>query len=235
MSTPARILVLDGSAAGEFAYGLAACVEYSNGQYSVVACQKEAGKQAAEGIGLLAASVLERAGWGHAAALRPQLVAVVVGPGSFTGLRASCATAAGYALGLGVPVIGVTRGEALLPELEQAMSAYNTSHPLQGWMLVTGARKGRVFVETATGVQAIALADWHPVPGQAWLIAGDAAASLPMPDAQLSAITTPTPEQIAFAACARLRGEMPAREALPLYVDPPEAKRPAAGLRAAPV
>lgn len=235
MSMITRILVLDGSAAGESAFGLAACVEHTGARYSVVACQKEAGKQAAEGIGLLAAKALDAAGWGPLALRKPQLVAVVVGPGSFTGLRASCATAAGYALGLGVPVVGVTRGEALLPELEQAVALHTGVKPVQGWMLVTSARKGRVFVETKQGVQAIALAEWQPPTGQAWLVAGDAAASLPLPEAQISGITTPTPEQIAVAACARLSGNLPAREALPLYVDPPEAKRPAAGLRAAPV
>lgn len=109
-----RILVLDGSAAGDAACGLAACVSVeSEGAYALIAQQKAAGKQAAEGIGLLAGQALAQAGWQAGAPLQPQLVAVVVGPGSFTGLRASCATAAGYALGLGVPVVGVTRGEAL--------------------------------------------------------------------------------------------------------------------------
>lgn len=229
-----RILVLDGSAAGDGAYGLAACVEQTNGHYSVVASLKEAGKQAAESIGLLAARVLEQANWSHACAIRPQLVAVVVGPGSFTGLRASCATAAGYALGLGVPVEGVTRGEALTPALEQALTQHEGT-PLTAWMLVTAARKGRVFVETVHGVKAVALAEWCPPVNEAWLLAGDAATSLPMQDAQICPITTPSAEQIAAAACARLCGELPPREALPLYVDPPEAKRPAAGLRAAPV
>src|SRR5215210_3345912 len=66
---------------------------------------------------------------GHAAALPPMAAAVlaeaglraadldavaaVVGPGGFTGLRAALALAHGIALGAGLPVIGVTTGEAL--------------------------------------------------------------------------------------------------------------------------
>ena len=41
-------------------------------------------------------------------------VAVCVGPGSFTGLRAGIAAARGLALGRGIPAIGVTRFEAVV-------------------------------------------------------------------------------------------------------------------------
>lgn len=227
-----RILVLDGSPAGDAAAGMVACVTPSSeGGYTVLSQTGAAGKQAAEGIGLLAASALQQAGWGAGHAVQPDLVAVVTGPGSFTGLRASCAMAAGYALGAGCPLVGVTRGEALRPELDaQCASSGNVN----GWLLVTAARRGRVFVERAEGVQAVALADWSPLPGR-WVLAGDAAASLPVEDAVFSALTQPTATQIAAAAVARLSGQLAPRDALPLYVDPPEAKLPAAGLRSAPV
>lgn len=229
-----RILVLDGSAAGEAAYGLAACVEHKAGHYNVLSCCKVSGKQAAEGIAQLAQQALGDAGWVKEAGTKPDCVAVVVGPGSFTGLRASCAVAAGYALGLGVPVTGVTRGEALRPALEQAVDEQN-DQSLQGWLLVTAARKGRVFIETAEGVQAVSLADWHPLAG-AWLVAGDAVGLLPdVPQGCISTLAMPDAGQIAEAAMARLAGQLPPRDALPVYVDPPEAKRPAGGLRAAPV
>lgn len=229
-----RILVLDGSAAGDAAFGLAACVQQAEEEcFRQISSQKAEGKQAAEGIGLLAAQALKDAGWQAGSLTPPELVVVVIGPGSFTGLRASCATAAGYALGIGAPVVGVTRGEALGPVLD-AECARHGHNAQQGWMLVTGARRGRVFVETKAGTQAVALETWQ-FPDGHWLIAGDAAHAVTGPESLVSQSTVPTAEQIAAAACARLRGDLPPREALPLYVDPPEAKLPAAGLRSAPV
>ena len=44
-------------------------------------------------------------------------IAVCTGPGSFTGLRVGIAAARGLALGLGVPVIGVTRFEAIASQM----------------------------------------------------------------------------------------------------------------------
>lgn len=229
---PERLLVLDGSPAGEAASGMAACVTpSSNGGYTVLSHVCAAGKQAAESIGLLAAEALQQVGWGAGQPVQPDLVAVVTGPGSFTGLRAACAMAAGYALGAGCPLVGVTRGEALRAQLDAECDRYGN---LDGWLLVTAARRGRVFVERADGVQAVALASWSPLPGR-WLVAGDAAASLPVAEAVFSDLTQPTASQIAEAAVARLTGQLAPRDALPLYVDPPEAKLPAAGLRSAPV
>ena len=47
---------------------------------------------------------------------RSRLVGIVVGsgPGAFTGLRVGIATAKGMAHGLGIPLVGVSTGEALL-------------------------------------------------------------------------------------------------------------------------
>ena len=49
---------------------------------------------------------------------RSRLVGIVVGigPGAFTGLRVGIATAKGLAHGLGLPIVGISTGEALLAE-----------------------------------------------------------------------------------------------------------------------
>lgn len=227
-----RILVLDGSPAGDNACGAAACVTNTEGQLHVLAYRCEAGKQAAEGVSLLAAQALQQAGWSRAQGSAPDLVAVVVGPGSFTGLRASCAAAAGYAVGMGCPVVGVTRAEALAPVLDAALASQ--AEPMAGWLVVTAARRGRVFVEDRRGVQAVTIADWSAPQGK-WLVAGEACAELAFPSAVACPIIHPDMEQVAAAALRRVRGELPTRGALPVYVDPPEAKLPANGLRAAPI
>nr|WP_269142526.1 hypothetical protein [Acetobacter garciniae] len=304
---------------------MAACVVHDGQNLAISAQRVEAGRQAAEGIALIAADVLAQAGWHKAApgprdgaallstgsqaddgthnaqaptrsatadadragdtlsnnpelkGTAPDCVAVVVGPGSFTGLRASCAVAAGYALGAGAQLVGVTRGEALAPALEAELARHNGSgngtvtHPdtgstaartgsgsadgedgsgrgphgdatgaagqgLDGWLVITAARRGRVFVEDRFGVRAVAEAQVPPalLAGR-WLVAGEARGALPLPGAVFSDLTHPTAEQIAHAALQRLAGTLPTREALPLYVDPPEAKLPAEGLRATPV
>lgn len=227
-----RILVLDGSPAGEHACGAAACVSNTGGVLQVLDLRQEPGKQAAEGVSLLAAQALQQVGWSRAQGTTPDLVVVVVGPGSFTGLRASCAAAAGYAVGMGCPVVGVTRAEALSVELDRALAA-QPEH-MTGWLVVTPARRGRVFVEDSKGVRAVTIADWS-APQGTWLVAGDARAELAFPSAVMCPMTHPDMEQVAAVALRRLRGELPPRGALPVYVDPPEAKLPANGLRAAPV
>ena len=226
-----RILVLDGSPAGESACGMAACVLAEGDKLSVLSAEVVAGKQAAESINLLADAVLQKTGWGAGTGIQPDLVAVVVGPGSFTGLRASCAVAAGFALGAGCPLVGVTRAEALAP----ALNAELQHHPeLQGWLVVTPARRGRVFVEDAQHVRAVMIAHWQ-APEGSWLVAGDASEALSFSHALHSPLCVPTPEQIAGAALKRHRGKLPPRDPVPLYVDPPEAKLPADGLRAQPI
>jgi tRNA threonylcarbamoyladenosine biosynthesis protein TsaB len=89
------------------------------------------------------------------AAASLDLVAVTVGPGSFTGIRAGLALAHGIALAAGVPVVGVTVGEALadlLPHLGER----------QLWVAID-SRRGRVFLEQGDTVVAVPL-DALPMP-----------------------------------------------------------------------
>ena len=59
-------------------------------------------------------SALARAGIGYD---RLSRIAVCTGPGSFTGLRIGVAAARGIALGRGIPVVGISRFEALAAQI----------------------------------------------------------------------------------------------------------------------
>jgi tRNA threonylcarbamoyladenosine biosynthesis protein TsaB len=161
----------------------------------------------------------------------PTLVAVVVGPGSFTGLRASLALAHGVALGAACPVVGVTVGEALAEALPH----------LGGralWVAID-SRRDRLFLERNGEVTALAPADL-PMPDSGVALAGDAARVAASwlaardADVMLTNAQRPSPRHIALAAARRLAGNLPPRQVLPLYVDPPETRAPAASPRPAP-
>jgi len=69
----------------------------------------------AESIGPLLAELL--AGEGQDAALAVEAVAVGMGPGPYTGLRVGIAAATAFALGRGVPLLGVPSHDAIRAEL----------------------------------------------------------------------------------------------------------------------
>jgi tRNA threonylcarbamoyladenosine biosynthesis protein TsaB len=160
------------------------------------------------------------------------LIAVTVGPGSFTGIRAALALAHGIGLAAAVPVIAVTVGEALaeaLPHLGRR----------QLWSAIDSLR-GQVFLERAGSVLAVA-PDHLPVPDGPVAIAGTAAVEVAAwlaardADVMLTDAKLPQPRHIAMAARRRRVGELPLRAALPLYVDPPAARLPVGGLRPPPL
>ena len=160
-----------------------------------------------------------------------ELIAVTVGPGSFTGIRAALSLAHGLALGAGIPVIGVTVGEALADSLPHLGGR-------QLWVAID-SRRGRIFLERDTEIASLALEDL-PMPDQPVAVAGDAAAAVAARlaardrNVMLTNARFPAPRHVAIAAAQRHLGRLAPREPQPLYVDAPEAKLPAGGLRPPP-
>jgi tRNA threonylcarbamoyladenosine biosynthesis protein TsaB len=166
----------------------------------------------------------------EAAAEWPEAVAVTIGPGSFTGLRTAISLAQGYAAAAGIPLLGVTVGEAYraaLPGLDRPL-----------WVAIR-ARRGRIFLLREDRAEAFADADL-PLPDGPVALAGDAADEAAAQfaargvDVMLTGIANLDPVWVGQAALARRAAGLTPHEAVPLYIDPPEAKLPAAGLRPPP-
>ena len=106
---------------------------------------------------------LERMERGHAEALFPMIeavmaemgcsfadltkIAVTVGPGSFTGVRAGVAAARGFALAAKLPVVAATSLEVMARGLVRQSSA---SERAGGFMVVHDARREEFYVQTFT-------------------------------------------------------------------------------------
>ena len=150
-------------------------------------------------------------------------VVVTVGPGSFTGVRAALAVAQGIGLAAGVPVVGVTVGEAIRAEAGKDRAVW----------VVVDSRRGRVFLDDGAEVASVAL-DALPVPGGAVAVGGDAAIAVACrlaargDDVQL--LDARRPGSLGIAAAGAGGG----RAAMPLYVDGVEARANPLG-RPAPV
>lgn len=164
----------------------------------------------------LVADVLAEAGAGFDA------VAVTVGPGSFTGIRAALALGHGLAIGAGVPIYGVTSVAAIAAAWIPVMGA-------ELWVAID-TRRGRVFLGRGGTITAVAL-DTLPQPNGAIMLAGDAAAAvLDRIGGEATGIGHIEAHYVAVAAALPDNRVNPQ----PLYVEPPEA-RPSTALRPAPV
>jgi len=185
-----------------------------------------------EALGLAAALPGMVDGLLKQAAGRVELVAVCVGPGSFTGLRAGISVAAGIGLALDVPVVGVTVAEAF-------REASLNLDQRRLWVAIA-ARRGRVFLDRGDGAEGFPT-DALPAADGRIALAGNAA--IPVAgalaakgvDVMLTDARVPLAAWVASVGVARAEGRIGPRAPLPVYVDAPEAKLPAAGLRAAPV
>ena len=125
---PVRVLAIDTSANR-------ASVALLEAGVLVASREHAAPKQSAERLVPLIAELLAETAWPRSSLAR---LGVAVGPGSFTGLRIGIACAQGLALGLGVPLLGVTSlramARAVPPEIPGPRCA------------VLDARRGEVFV-----------------------------------------------------------------------------------------
>jgi tRNA threonylcarbamoyladenosine biosynthesis protein TsaB len=151
------------------------------------------------------------------------LIAVTVGPGSFTGIRGGVALAQGIGVAAGRPVIAVTVGEALAASLPQ----------LGGRTLwcATTSRRGRIFLEIGDTVYSLAETEL-PDPSGPVAVAGGAAADVASRlaargnNVMLTDARLPTGRHVAQVGEQRFLGRIRPMPAEPLYVDLPEAKLP---------
>ncbi|WP_203071183.1 tRNA (adenosine(37)-N6)-threonylcarbamoyltransferase complex dimerization subunit type 1 TsaB [Falsiroseomonas ponticola] len=164
------------------------------------------------------------------AGARPDAVAVVVGPGGFTGLRTAIALAEGIALATAARLVGVTTGEALAAALPEGLREARAV-----WAAID-TKRGRFLLErldAGTAPEPMAERDIPAPPGPVALV-GDAAPLAAARllargfDAMLTDSRLPDAAAAGLVALRRLTGEIPWRDATPLYVEPPAVRLPAA-------
>jgi tRNA threonylcarbamoyl adenosine modification protein YeaZ len=178
----------------------------------------------ADKMPVMLAALLDRTG-------RPDAVAVTIGPGSFTGIRAGIAVATGVALAAEIPIVGVTVAEAIADAL---------SHLGERTLWVaTVSRAGHVCLMRDSVAESFAENDL-PRPHGPVAVAGDAgnrvAASLAARgcDVMLTNARHAKPLHVAAIAEKRLHGALPPCPAVPLYVEPPRITMPALAPRPSP-
>ena len=152
----------------------------------------------------------------------PDVVAVTVGPGSFTGLRLALSLAHGIALGSGCQLVAVSMGEVFA-------QAPVGAGERRIWTAID-SRRGPIFLEIEGVVRSV-LVEQVAVPDEPVAVAGDAAPDIAGwlttcgADVMLTDLRSATPGLVARAAARRLSGALDGRAAVPVYVEPALTRR----------
>lgn len=211
ISGSTRSLVLNGASLGAGSSGdVAAFLGRER-----VAYRRLEGLSATASLALICQEMLRALGWQDG----PERLVAVTGPGSFTGLRASLALADGLAFGCGATLHGVTTGQCFRsnPEWVEAVC-------------VTQARRNRIFAEHRDGTFWAGSPETFVLPERA-LVIGNGVEMLHHQNVRKIRVMQPDLSLI-FEAGLNVA---PSDSLQPLYVDAPEAKVPAQGLRPFPV
>jgi tRNA threonylcarbamoyladenosine biosynthesis protein TsaB len=162
-------------------------------------------------------------------------LAVTVGPGHFTGLRAGLAAARGLALATGLPLIGITTLEAVaagVPAVEREGAAL---------VVALDSKRQEAYVQAyASDLTPLSeplarrpaeyAAELARVPGSRFVVAGDASGQLVAALEQRGAIVlrssaAPRPDAAVVAALAAT-ASLPSAAPAPLYIHPVETTSP---------
>lgn len=212
-----------------------ACSAAVGGGAAVLASRVEAMRQGqAERLLPMVEEVMAEAGARYDAIA---LIAVTVGPGTFTGVRIGVAAARGLSLATGAPVLALTSLEGIAA----AAVSVPTAKPL---VIVSDARRGEVYhqsfdcsgaIPLATSeVQLTALDDLAAqLPAEPFLAAGSAAALIASAqgvcDILEDAPDDPVAARLLPLAAARAGEARPGPQVAPLYLRAPDAKLPGSG------
>ena len=165
------------------------------------------------------------------------LIAVTVGPGSFTGVRVGLATARALGLAMGTPVQGIVSTEAL------AYSAPTEEQAGRSVMAIMDSRRSDLFVQmfdpdlSTLGPPFAAAATALPglLPEGPLLLVGERTGEVTLEGRDVRVSSCTLPDAGAIAALAERRfGTNEAIPPEPLYLRPPDAALPKDGGRLRP-